>query len=161
MAELDHLVYRVPNLLAGVEWIAAKTGVDPQPGGRHVGRGTANYLVGLGGRAYVEIIGPDPDDADFAGERPFGVSPDVEPSVITWAVRVEDIDEAIRTARHQGYDPGDPTQMERALPDGGRLRWRLTPAAGPVPFLIDSVAKGSRLTAASIWPVLKAVIWSG
>ncbi len=137
MAELDHLVYRVPDLAAGVDRFAKDTGIHPQRGGSHTGRGTANYLVGLGGHAYLEIIGPDPGQPDFAGERPFGTASDAAAELVTWAVRTPDIDAAISSARAHGYDPGEAAAMERALPNGGRLRWRLTPDAGAVPFLID------------------------
>lgn len=44
---LDHLVYVVPDLDAGVARFAEATGVQPVYGGAHVGLGTANYLVGL------------------------------------------------------------------------------------------------------------------
>jgi hypothetical protein len=137
VAELDHLVYRVPELAPAVERFARRTGVWPVRGGSHVGRGTANHLVGLGRAAYLEIIGPDPTQPDFVGERPFGVAPGIEPGLVTWAVRTEDIDAAIQAAREHGYDPGAATAMHRALPGGGRLQWRLSGDAGLLPFLID------------------------
>jgi hypothetical protein len=135
--ELDHLVYRVADLVSAVEWFANEAGVRPQPGGSHTGRGTANYLVGLGGRAYLEIIGPDPAQTGFTGIRPFGVAPTSPDGLITWAVRTADITAAIDSAKAAGYDPGDATSMERMLPDGERLQWMLTPAAGLLPFLIE------------------------
>ncbi|WP_157249794.1 VOC family protein [Nonomuraea typhae] len=140
MSTLDHLVYAVPNLLEGVAGFAERTGVHPVAGGAHPG-GTANYLVGLGEGAYLEIIGPDPD---VAGARPraFGLETLTAPVLAAWAVRPDDIDEQVRQARQAGYDPGDVQPLSRRKPDGTLLEWRLTrredPAGvRPVPFLID------------------------
>ena len=56
---LDHLAFATSDLAATIAWFAEATGVQPVEGGRHDGRGTRNYLVGLGPTAYLEIIGPD------------------------------------------------------------------------------------------------------
>jgi Glyoxalase-like domain len=138
------LVYGVPDLVGGVRDFARRTGVEPIPGGRHVGLGTANYLVGLGEWAYLEIIGPDPDAAPGDGPRElmFGIENLTEPRLLTWAIATTDIDAAIRQARGCGYDPGDATRMSRRTAQGRQLEWRLTPDsidrhAGLLPFLID------------------------
>jgi catechol 2,3-dioxygenase-like lactoylglutathione lyase family enzyme len=57
---LDHLVLGVPDLEQGAAWFEEITGVRPAFGGRHA-TGTANYLVGLGGDRYLEIIGILPE----------------------------------------------------------------------------------------------------
>ncbi|MGV9771477.1 VOC family protein [Streptosporangium sp. NPDC003464] len=138
---LDHLVYAVPDLLAGVAEFAARTGVTPAAGGSHPG-GTANYLVGLGPDSYLEIIGPDPA-ADPAGRpRAFGLETLTEARLAAWAVHPDGIEETVRQAREHGYDPGEVQPLSRLTPDGTLLAWRLTrraePAAdGLVPFLID------------------------
>ncbi|MET9239787.1 VOC family protein [Nonomuraea sp. NPDC003709] len=139
-AELDHLVYAVPDLAAGVIAFAEATGVTPAPGGTHPG-GTANYLVGLGPTAYLEIIGPDPA-APGARPRAFGLETLTAPRLAGWAVRPDDIDETVRRARALGVDPGEVQPLSRRTPAGTLLEWRLTrwadPAAiNPVPFLID------------------------
>ncbi|GGS74979.1 hypothetical protein GCM10010156_37240 [Planobispora rosea] len=138
---LDHLVYAVPDLIAGVAAFAERTGVTPVAGGRHPG-GTANYLVGLGPTAYLEIIGPDPEAEPGTRPRAFGLETLREPRLAAWAVHPADIDAAARQARENGYDPGDVQPLSRRTPDGTLLEWRLTrrddPAAvRPVPFLID------------------------
>ncbi|GAA0943579.1 VOC family protein [Nonomuraea longicatena] len=140
MSALDHLVYAVPDLLKGVADLVERTGVAPVPGGAHPG-GTANYLLGLGEGAYLEVIGPDPD---AGGERPraFGLETLTAPALAAWAVRTGDLDQAVRRARAAGYDPGPAEPLSRRRPDGTLLEWRLTrredPAAvRPVPFLID------------------------
>ncbi|MEU3253594.1 VOC family protein [Streptomyces sp. NPDC006997] len=139
-AILDHLVLATPDLAATVADFTARTGVTPAPGGVHLGLGTRNYLVGLGGAAYLEIIGPDPEQSDPDGPRPFGVDGLTGPRTVSWAVRTTDLDAAIATARTRGHDPGPGHAMSRRTPDGALLSWRLTGSAHPsglVPFLID------------------------
>jgi glyoxalase-like protein len=139
---LDHLVLAGPDLEQAVAWFADLTGVQPAAGGSHVGIGTANYLVGLGGAAYLEIIGPDPEQPAPAQPRPFGIDVLAAPQVVTWAVSTDDLDRLIDTARAAGYDPGPPREMSRRTGDGQLLEWRLTPPRlDPgdelVPFLIE------------------------
>jgi hypothetical protein len=57
-ARLDHLVLATPDLAATVADFTERTGIAPVAGGAHVGLGTRNYLVSLGGSRYLEIIGP-------------------------------------------------------------------------------------------------------
>lgn len=147
---LDHIVLGVPDLAEAVARFADRTGIAPARGGSHVGLGTANFLVGLdatiaggaAGRAYLEIVGPDPDQPDPDGPRPFGIDDLVDERVVTWAVHPPDVDSFVRSARREGYDPGDPVPMSRRTPDGELLEWRLTPprldrGVGLIPFLID------------------------
>lgn len=139
---LDHLVLATADLGATVADFARRTGVMPVPGGAHPGLGTRNHLVGLGGRSYLEIIGPDPEQPEPTGPRPFGVDRSAAPTVLTWAISPPDLDPAITGARARGVDPGPPRQMSRRTPDGTVLRWRLTDTGAgalpdPVPFLID------------------------
>jgi hypothetical protein len=140
-AVLDHLVYAVPDLAAAVVDFERRTGVRPVAGGSHAGRGTANYLVGLGS-AYLELIGPDPDQPDHAGPRPFGVDATGAARLATWAARTRDIESAVAAARSKGFDPGPVLAMSRTESTGEMLEWRLTMADEPaygglVPFLID------------------------
>ncbi|GAA2729262.1 VOC family protein [Streptomyces nogalater] len=153
---LDHLVLATPDLGATVADFARRTGVTPVPGGSHPALGTRNHLVGLGGRSYLEIIGPDPEQPEPTGPRPFGVGRLAGPTVLTWAISPPDLDAAIARARARGVDPGAPREMSRRTPDGTVLRWRLTGtdaggAPDPVPFLIDW--GDSRHPAASGLPV--------
>ncbi|MFE0381894.1 VOC family protein [Streptomyces inhibens] len=147
-AVLDHLVYATPDLERTVAEVAELTGVRPVRGGSHPGRGTRNHLLGLGGGAYFEIIGPDPEQPAPDGPRWFGIDALTGPRLVTWAVRVTGIAGRVAAARARGYDPGDPVAMARRTPDGGRIAWRLTPPGageglGPLspvslaPFLLD------------------------
>lgn len=137
---LDHLVLATPDLAATVADFARRTGVTPAPGGAHVGLGTRNHLVSLGGSGYLEIIGPDPEQSAPARPRPFGVDGLTAPHIVTWAIRPPDLDAAVRAARARGHDPGPARPMSRRRADGTLLRWRLTEGTHPsglVPFLID------------------------
>jgi hypothetical protein len=138
---LDHLVHAAPDLDELVEEFTRRTGVAPVLGGRHVGRGTRNHLVGLGGDAYLELIGPDDPTA-----RPlpdvFGIDRLTAPRLAAWVVRPTDLDATVRRARENGYDPGDIAPLSRRTPDGHLLEWRLTPNRGDrfgglAPALID------------------------
>jgi hypothetical protein len=139
---IDHIVLAVPDLADGVAEFQRRTGISPVMGGSHVGLGTANYLAGLGSGAYLEIIGPDPGQADPSQPRPFGIDNLTASRVVTWCIRPPDFDGAIAAAKARGYDPGPTRAMSRRAADGTLLTWRLTlgtadPVDGLVPFLID------------------------
>ncbi|MEO8458723.1 MAG: VOC family protein [Chloroflexota bacterium] len=139
---VDHLVYAVADLDAGIAHIERMLGVRAEPGGAHPGRGTHNALLSLGGGSYLEIIAPDPDQPDPKAPRPFGLDKLRAPRLVTWAVRVSHIEKRVEQARAAGYDPGDAHPMSRKLPSGAELKWQLTArpeaaASGIVPFLIE------------------------
>jgi hypothetical protein len=140
---LDHLVYAVPDLGAAARAFAAATGVTPAEGGRHIGRGTRNVLVGFGETSYLEIIGPDPDHpADPGAAVPFGVDALTRPRLVTWAVHPVDIEHATAASAAAGADFGGIGPLSRRTPDGELLEWRLAsthpaPLEGVPPFLID------------------------
>ncbi|MGG2465305.1 VOC family protein [Streptomyces sp. RGM 3693] len=137
---LDHLVYATPDLDRTVAEVAELTGVRPVRGGHHPGRGTCNYLLGLGGGGYFEIIGPDPAQPAPGRPRWFGIDALDGPRLVAWAVRVTGIAGRVARARAAGYDPGDPVAMSRRTPDGTELAWQLTPpgaGGGLTPFLLD------------------------
>jgi hypothetical protein len=137
---VDHIVYATRDVPRAVEDLAGRLGAQPAAGGRHVGRGTHNYLLSLGEGPYLEIIGPDPDQPDPPGARPFGVDSLGADRLVGFAVKCADIPATVARARERGYDPGDGHTMTRATPDGGLLEWELTSGPGfdgLVPFLID------------------------
>ncbi len=147
-ATLDHLVYGVTDLLGAVEYIAAVTGVRPVEGGRHVGLGTRNYLLGLTPTAYLEVIALDPDHPAPAGTPvPFGLDRLAHDRLITWAVHPQDAAAAADASRRLGADHGELEEMSRLTTAGATLRWRLAladpdgvgalPWGGLAPFVID------------------------
>lgn len=151
MALLDHLVYAGPNLAEAVDEFEHLTGIRAEPGGPHVGRGTANHLVSFGpGGAYLEIIGPDPDQEDPTDPRAFGIDTLSGPRLVTFAIRpdeTETFEAVVTTIRAAGFSPGPIRAMSRTRPDGVELSWQLTsqrmldngalPDGGLVPFVID------------------------
>ena len=161
---LDHIVYAAPDIDELVAAFEQLTGIAPPLGGRHVGRGTRNYLVGLGGEAYLELIGPDDPTVPGRGTTAFGIDTLTEPRIVTWLVHPEDLDARVATARSNGYDPGEIGPLSRRTPDGTLLEWRLTrnPAdnrAGLVPGLIDWLASPHPTTTGL--PVLPLVSFTG
>ena len=122
-ATLDHLVVAGTDLSALVAWWINQTGAAPVPGRAHVGLGTRNALVGLGESSYVELISPDPMQADPAGPRPFAIDA-MEPDsfrLIAVALGVKDLEHACAAIAETGLDPGEIRAMNRLRPDGVEL----------------------------------------
>lgn len=139
---IDHLVYAVPDLAAAVVDIEERTGVAPIPGGAHVGRGTYNALLGLGGHTYLEIIGPDPAQPEPEAPRPFGIDDLTRPGLVTWCARADrGLPDLVSDLALVGAELGPVEAMSRRRPDGALLEWTLTPPnlddGGVIPFFID------------------------
>jgi len=144
---IDHLVLATPDVAATAARVATEWGIALTPGGSHVGRGTRNELTGLGGAAYLEVVGPDEQQPDPPFPRPFGVDDLDEPTLVAWCARPErPLDDVVTRCLALGIDLGEVAAMSRARPDGVVLEWRLTvpllgaPHHGTVPFLIDWLA---------------------
>jgi hypothetical protein len=145
---IDHLVYATPDLPATIADIEKALGITPVVGGRHLGRGTWNALVSLApstsseAGAYLELIGPDPDQPNPPQPRPFGVDDITEPTLVAWAARTTNIAALLTNSIANGFDPGPAIAMQRETPEGKLLSWRLTfplldDFDGVVPFVID------------------------
>jgi hypothetical protein len=141
---IDHIVYASNDLPAASATVTQLLGVSPTPGGHHVGHGTYNELLSLGGATYLEVIGPDPDQPVPDGPRPFGIDNLARPALVAWCVRpARSLAEIIDEARAAGIELGDVRAMSRRRPDGVLLKWestfpQLTGPFGPaLPFMID------------------------
>lgn len=141
---IDHLVWATPDLAAAVVDVETRFGVAPVPGGAHVGFGTFNALLGLGGHTYLEIIGPDPAQPELDRPRPFGIDDLDRPRLVAWcAAPHRPLDDVVADSRAAGFEPGPIGTMSRRRPDGTLLEWSLTmPDLGAewdgiLPFLID------------------------
>ena len=161
---LDHIVLATPDVQASVAEIEAAIGLRPELGGHFPGRGVYNHLLALQDDAYLEIIGPDPDQADHEGPLPFGMHDFGERAahVPHWCCKAgAEIDRRVAAAKAAGYDIGEVHPLGRVLADGTRLDWRLTRTIWPpllgglMPFLIDwgdarhpssTAVKGARLS---------------
>jgi hypothetical protein len=141
LATVDHLVYAVPDLAAGVDHVESLLGIRPGPGGTHPGWGTANALLALGPGRYLEVIGPDPGQPDFRGKRPFRIGELSAPTLVNWAARGNGL-EQLADLDLAGERIGNALSASRELAGGGELHWVLTDpsqlvADGLVPFFID------------------------
>ncbi len=141
---IDHIVLAVQDVQAAVEEVAEATGVRAELGGRFEGRGVYNHLLALQDGAYLEIIGPDPQQAGHEGPLPFGLHLADQRRVPHWCAKAgAEIEQRVAAAREAGYDIGEVRPLGRVLADGTRLDWRLSVASWPplldglVPFLID------------------------
>jgi Glyoxalase-like domain len=140
---IDHLLYATPDLHASVEDLNRRFDVRLTLGGRHANLGTRNFLADLGDRAYLEVIGPDPDLPVPVEGRPLGIDFLTQPRLATWAARVTDVDKSVRTAGERGchYDPV--LAMSRDREDGVHLAWRIAVPSdgqgfdGVMPLLIQ------------------------
>jgi hypothetical protein len=83
---IDHLIFATPDLDAAVDDLEGRFGVRAEPGGKHLGLGTRNALVGLGDATYLEIIAPDPDQLAPSMARPFGLDTVHQPRLAGWAL---------------------------------------------------------------------------
>jgi len=136
---IDHFMYGVPDLDAGLEWASRTFGVRATPGGSHPGLGTCNALLSLGD-TYLEILAPDPRQS-LAGTLGGRLAALDTGGLVTWAARGDLL--FIRDAlKAQGIDAAGPVPTSRRTPDGGLLEWELLfprrHAFGPLlPFFID------------------------
>ena len=137
---LDHLVYATSDLEATCRDLEVRLGVRASAGGQHPGRGTHNALISIGPRAYLEIIGPDPLQPEI---RPvwFGIDQLTAPKLITWAVRVDDLEAFVKRISPNA-SVGVVRSGSRKTPEGTTLSWRLTEphlveGVGLIPFLIE------------------------
>jgi hypothetical protein len=137
--EFDHLIVAGPKLLELTAACHAHTGVAADPGGRHLGNGTHNALVGWGPARYLELLAPDP--AQAGGPFAEGIAHLQAPTSHTWCARAGSA-EAIAACIEGAGLRVRRMPLSRVRPDGVRLTWELFfadgHAYGPlVPFFID------------------------
>jgi hypothetical protein len=137
--EFDHLILAGPDLGALTASLRERTGVTPDPGGRHVGNGTHNALLGWGPARYVELLAPDPEQT--GGPFAEGIAHLRTPTVHTWCARAGSAAEIAERISGAGLRVRR-LPLSRLRADGVSLSWELLfpegHAYGPlVPFFID------------------------
>jgi len=148
MLTLDHLSVIAPNLAEGVGHVRACLDLDVPFGQRHVGMGTYNHLLQLGGTIYLEIVALDPDADPPDSARWFGLNDqgkvrrewDAGHRLRAWVARVDDMDAVLRGheavfGKKVALPMGNPS-FDFAIPADGSL-----PLDGALPSLIDRRGK--------------------
>jgi hypothetical protein len=124
---LDHLLLGCSDLDQGIAFVESHTGVRPAMGGVHPGRGTRNALLSLGPLHYLEVIAPDPAQAETSttrAELPAMLKQLASPTLVDWAVHTSDIVGVAQRLRKNGIAFHGPTPGSRARPDGKMLHWQ-------------------------------------
>ena len=143
---VDHLLFGTADLDKGIALIEKLTGVKAVIGGSHPGVGTRNALLALGGKRYLEIIGPDPAQTTFTSRQ--DVRKLAEPRLITWAAATGDIGALAKQLTDKSTQVFGPRDGSRARPDGKVLKWKSMATMhesgaeliDPVPFIIEWAA---------------------
>lgn len=139
---IDHILYATPHLDATLDDLEQLLGVRARIGGQHLGRGTRNALVALGGDRYLEIVGPDPAQPAPASPRWFEIDRMTAPRVVAWVAKSAALEATWKDADSRGVRLGAIAEGSRLRSDGLPLTWRFTDpttviADGIVPFYID------------------------
>ncbi len=136
---LDHILLGCNDLDRGIAFVETHTGVRAAFGGVHPGRGTRNALLALGGRRYLEIIAPDPQQNTLA--RWPELKTMSEPRLLTWAAHPSSMDTLAKHLRDAGVAFEGPTDGSRSRPDGKTLHWQTLDLkdnrSGLLPFFIQ------------------------
>jgi hypothetical protein len=150
---IDHLIYAALDLESGVRDIEERFGVRAGPRRTTRRSGHPQRAAGAGPTAYLEVIAPDPGQAEPPGPRPYGVDGIRHNGPVGWAIACDDIDDSLEAARAAGFDPGEVIDGHRLTASGTMLGWRVTANAGPagvIPFLIQWTDSAHRAKAAPV-----------
>lgn len=139
---IDHLVFAVPNLASGQQFLEEKLGLPLTYGGQHPGRGTHNALLRLGPSQYLELLAPDPQQSAMATPPWMGIPLLTKPRLTRWAWRSENMEGDLAQLYPDGNDLPPVLDGARRQPNGQVLQWRLsqppdTPEVSLLPFFID------------------------
>jgi len=131
LSGIDHVILGIDDLQKGIAELERATGVRAEFGGAHPGRGTQNALISLGGRHYLEILAPNPEDSGAAEAlKELGGLMALKP--VGWAARSEDL---AGLKQRLGEQAGEIRPGARNRPDGSRLAWKTLGFASENPLL--------------------------
>ncbi|MBK8501276.1 MAG: VOC family protein [Saprospiraceae bacterium] len=137
---IDHFVWATPDLGLEMEHFIDISGVKPEYGGSHPGKGTHNALVRVGHACYLEIVAPDPLQHQI--DRRWMIPQEVtHPRLIKWAWTSNDLVGDCERMDELGCLLGPVSTGKRFRNDGQWLHWKLTDPdfsdSSLVPFLIS------------------------
>jgi glyoxalase-like protein len=135
--DIDHVILGINDLDRGMREFEARTGVMPQRGGEHPGRGTQNALVTLGNGRYLEILAPASSQPPTA-ERESALD-HAQLTLVGWALHTRAIGDTVEQLRKAGFDVRGPVPGSRNAPDGAVLAWQVASVdqLGLTPFFIE------------------------
>lgn len=143
ITRFDHFVVGVRDLDAAVGRYR-QLGFDVRPGGKHVGRGTQNAIIRFG-LDYIELISTYDDGEALAsrlsGQELVAFLREREGGLLGYALATSNIEDEEKLFA-EGDLATKPFAMQRELPDGNRLAWRLVVPGNsswrrPWPFFIQ------------------------
>jgi len=136
--QIDHLMWACANLEQGCAYLAKLTGVTPIFSGRHPGLGTANALLKLGSRCYLEVIAPDPTQplVNNFGARLMTLKTS---GLLSWALNTQDLEGLRSGLKQAGFTTSRVQATSRESPQGESLHWQLlfVTNLALAPFFID------------------------
>ncbi len=138
--KLDHIMFAVNDLEAGIREVEALLGAKAEFGGAHPGGGTCNALLSFGDKQYLEIIAPD-DNQSLTGTLGEELKNRSHADIRTWAAAVDDNAIIEKAAADHGYTTST-IDMSRTRPDGVKLEWQIIFVTGhpfglEMPFFIN------------------------
>jgi len=140
----DHLVIAVRDLDAAIRQYR-QLGFEVRYGGRHTGRGTHNAIIRFG-LDYIELLSvynkAEALASGHRGSRLLEILEKHEEILLGFALATNDITREAEQFRKTELFASEPFPMERLLPDGHLLAWRLFIPGGtawrrPWPFLFQ------------------------
>ncbi|MFK7732260.1 MAG: VOC family protein [Pseudomonadales bacterium] len=142
---VDHLIFATPQLQEGVDYLQSLLGLRAISGGAHPGLGTCNALIALGQNCYLEVIGPNPEQKNFDGERPFGIDAlEGCGQLAGWAARRAGLASFRNIVNPEVVVVSDVIPLSRQTPEGELLEWQLSflsnisaSMLSVLPFFID------------------------
>jgi len=138
----DHIALAGPDVTQLKPFVEEALGLELTKGGSHQGLGSANFLASLGGRSYLEVVGPDPElmEGTFL-TRIFQKMP--EASIVGFGVETTDAEAFYQMLSEDGIELTDIHYETRKSPSGAKLHYRTFAPIPPrplrivTPFFID------------------------
>ena len=148
---IDHLVIACENPDAAAAELEAGLGIVCTGGGVHEQYGTRNRIAWLADGSYVELIGvTDPDRAKQSpvGSATLRAFDEYGGGLATYALRVDDVEEAAATLSADGASYGPVAHGTRTRDDGEVVEWWTAFPTSPLgpdapPFLIQHAYVGA------------------